>query len=182
MHSNPSKEGHPVAILNNPYVPKDSLASTQINNIIKSDSPLMKSAETYAKQQSNQKGLLNSNLAVGTAQKGVIDAATPIGIADSQVYANSALESQRQKGNIDLQTLNNNFAKQLQDLKYDREDAQLLSTMVNAHTNTLMNQIGSLLNNPDIKMSDNVTKWMSQYMEKAWKSSASIFKIPIDVK
>lgn len=171
-----------MAILNNPYAPEDALASTQINKIINSDSPLMKSAETYAKQQSNKKGLLNTNLAVGSAQKGVIDAATPIGIADSQVYANSALESQRQQGNIDLQTLNNNFAERLQTLKYDREDAQLLTAMVNTQTNTLMNQIGTLLTNTDIRMSDNVTKWMSQHMENAWKSTAEVLKIPIDVR
>ena len=47
-------------------------------------SPLMKRAETRALQQANSRGLLNSSLAVGSAQGAVLDRALDLALADTQ--------------------------------------------------------------------------------------------------
>lgn len=59
------------------------LVENRVGNIINSNSPLMQLAEARANQRANDRGLLSSSLAVGSAQNAVMDAATPIATADS---------------------------------------------------------------------------------------------------
>ena len=69
--------------------PNQTVAS-QLNNIIASGSPLMQQAETSAKNQMNQRGLINSSQAITAGQNAVISAATPIATADANTYAQAA--------------------------------------------------------------------------------------------
>jgi hypothetical protein len=62
----------------------------QVGGLIKSQSPLMQLAETQAKQQMNQRGLLNTSMAVGAGQEAVIKQALPIAQQDATLYANMA--------------------------------------------------------------------------------------------
>jgi hypothetical protein len=62
----------------------------QVAGLIKSQSPLMQLAETQAKQQMNQRGLLNTSMAVGAGQEAVIKQAVPIAQQDATLYANMA--------------------------------------------------------------------------------------------
>jgi len=62
---------------------KKDTVQGQLDSILKSDSPLMKRAETQGKQFSNQRGLLNSSMAAGSAQGAMIDRATPIAKQDA---------------------------------------------------------------------------------------------------
>lgn len=66
--------------------PATQTVQGQVSNIIVNDSPMMQLAATRASQASNAKGLLNSSMAVGDAQKAVIDTATPIANADANIY------------------------------------------------------------------------------------------------
>lgn len=59
----------------------------QIAGIVAADSPLMQQAATMAKQQANQRGLLNSSMAVGAGQNAVYNAALPIAQQDASTYA-----------------------------------------------------------------------------------------------
>lgn len=59
------------------------LVENRVSNIIDTNSPLMQLAASRASQAANDRGLLNSSLAVGAAQNAVMDAATPIATADS---------------------------------------------------------------------------------------------------
>lgn len=62
----------------------------QVQGLIKSESPLMQLAETQAKQQMNQRGLLNTSMAIGAGQEAVIKQAVPIAQQDATLYANMA--------------------------------------------------------------------------------------------
>lgn len=62
----------------------------QIGNIVSSGSPLMQQAETRAQQQMNQRGLINSSMAIGAGQNALYDAALPIASADAQTYGRAA--------------------------------------------------------------------------------------------
>ena len=70
-------------------VSPESTVQYQLNQIIGNNSPLNQQAETYANQQSNRRGLLNSSMAVGAAQDAVIRNAMPIAQQDAGVYANA---------------------------------------------------------------------------------------------
>lgn len=71
-------------------VSKDQTVQGQIKGIVAADSPLMRQAATMAKQQANQRGLLNSSMAVGAGQNAVIQAALPIAQADAGTNAAAA--------------------------------------------------------------------------------------------
>lgn len=62
----------------------------QIGGIIAKDSPLMQQAATSAKQQANQRGLINSSMAVGAGHDAVYRAAMPIAQQDASTYGNAA--------------------------------------------------------------------------------------------
>jgi len=59
------------------------LVENRVAGIVESDSPLMQLAATRANQRSGARGLINTSMAVGEGQKAVLDAATPIAMADS---------------------------------------------------------------------------------------------------
>jgi len=67
----------------------------RLDKMLKSDSPLMKRAETKGKQYANKRGLLNSSMAAGASQGAMIDAASPIAMQDSNNLMQSALSDQR---------------------------------------------------------------------------------------
>lgn len=67
---------------------------SRVAGLIKDDSPLMQLARTKANQSSNQKGLLNSSMAVGAAQKGVMETATPIATSDAMTSKEFKLSNQ----------------------------------------------------------------------------------------
>lgn len=52
-------------------------------DMMKSDSPLMRQAETRGLQQANRRGLLNSSIAVGEAQRSQLDAVVPMASAEA---------------------------------------------------------------------------------------------------
>ncbi len=58
----------------------------QVNKITSQDSPLMRQAERRAKESMAPRGLLNSSMAVGAAQEGVIAQALPIAQQDASTY------------------------------------------------------------------------------------------------
>lgn len=58
----------------------------QVLKITSSDSPLMKQAERRAREDMAPRGLLNSSLAIGHAQEGVIAQALPIAQQDASTY------------------------------------------------------------------------------------------------
>jgi hypothetical protein len=59
----------------------------QIADITTSGNPLMVRAETRAKQQANDRGMLNSSMAIGAGQAAVYDAALPIAQQDAGTFA-----------------------------------------------------------------------------------------------
>lgn len=92
-----------------PYDPKqflvadDQTVQGQLSKILKSGtSPLLQQAETRALQQANQRGLLNSSLAVQAGQEAVIGAALPIAQQDAQTY-NQAMTNTGNAQNAALQ-------------------------------------------------------------------------------
>jgi hypothetical protein len=70
-------------------VDKDQTVQGQLNNVIAADSPLMQQAKTGALQQMNQRGLINSSMAIGAGQDAVVKNALPIAQQDASMYGRS---------------------------------------------------------------------------------------------
>jgi hypothetical protein len=70
--------------------PSKQSVQGQLTGIIDSNSPLMQQAKTGALQQMNQRGLVNSSMAVGAGQDAVIRQALPIAQSDASLFANNA--------------------------------------------------------------------------------------------
>lgn len=66
----------------------------QMAGLLDSNNPYMRIAEGRALQQANSRGILNSTMAVGAAQKANIEAALPIAQQDAQAYRQQTLANQ----------------------------------------------------------------------------------------
>jgi hypothetical protein len=66
-------------------------ASGQVESLLAKDNPLMQRARTLAKQNMNQRGLVNSSMAQGAGVAAMVDRITPIAQQDAQTYSNRAL-------------------------------------------------------------------------------------------
>lgn len=76
-------------------VDANSLVANQLTGLLDKGGDYMKRAETKALQVQNQRGLLNSSMAVGAAQGAAIDAALPIAQQDAGTYATQQLNNQQ---------------------------------------------------------------------------------------
>jgi hypothetical protein len=70
----------------------------------------MQSAKNQAMVQANARGLINSSLAVGTAQTAAINAAEPIAATDAGIYSQSALSAQQSNQDKSLSGYNASLA------------------------------------------------------------------------
>lgn len=68
-------------------VKPNQTVQSQVKDIIADNSPLMQQAQTRALQKANERGLMNSSIAVGAGQAALYDAAAPIAAADAATYA-----------------------------------------------------------------------------------------------
>lgn len=75
-------------------VSTQSTVQGQLNNILNSNNPLMRSAKAQALDHMNQRGLLNSSLAATAGYKAMIDSALPIAQQDAQAYERQAMANQ----------------------------------------------------------------------------------------
>lgn len=62
----------------------------QLTGIIAANSPLLQQARATSLAQMNQRGLVNSSMALGEGQKAVINTALPIASQDATTFANAA--------------------------------------------------------------------------------------------
>lgn len=74
-------------------VTPEQTVSGQIKNIIASGSPLMQQAERDAKNFMQQRGLINSSMAITAGQDSVYKAALPVATADAATYAKAATDT-----------------------------------------------------------------------------------------
>jgi hypothetical protein len=89
MASTPSSTGYTANTATTTEWAPDSKSTVQgqLTGILDAGSPLMTRAETAAKQGMNQRGLLNSSMAVTAGQAALYDAALPIAKQDANTFA-----------------------------------------------------------------------------------------------
>ncbi|MFC0268582.1 hypothetical protein [Kushneria aurantia] len=79
-------------------VTHEQTSAGQLEDILKSDSALMKQARTQGEQRANSRGLLNSSLAGQASQAAMISAAAPFARQDAQThFQNSQANADRQQ-------------------------------------------------------------------------------------
>ncbi len=107
--------------------PATETVAGQVAGIINQNSPLMQQARAGAMSAANDRGLINSSLAVGAGQNAVLNAATPIATSDANVYGNAA-NTNVNTANANAQALaaaRNAQNLQAQSLAQDTAKAQL---------------------------------------------------------
>jgi len=84
---------------------EDDSVEGRVKGLVDVNNPLMQQARTQGMQTANRRGLLNSSIAGGEAQKAVIDKAVPIATADAQIVNNKNISRQGfvQQGELNTQ-------------------------------------------------------------------------------
>lgn len=120
--------------------------STAVNKVVEANNPIMQRAAAMANEQSNASGLLNSSMAVGSAENAVLNQALPIaqgdvGAQEQNTAAKNAVITQQlgQANQIQLSGINAQYNT-------------VLNTNSNASTlyNNVMSQVGQIQNNPNM--------------------------------
>lgn len=155
--ASPDKYTTKDATANNWNITAPQTVSSQVKGLIDANSPLQQQAETRANLAMNNRGLLNSSMAVGAAQDAVINAATPIAQADASINANAAQfnanaanaatqfnagqqnQAARDKFSVDNQTALNNAQSINQANAQNAQQAQAASQL-NAQQSNAMTQ------------------------------------------
>jgi hypothetical protein len=147
-------------------------------------------AETYAhfgkaNQAVENQGLINNQVASLQNQQKQNDAVIT-GAQAEQNYGNTQKLSQATQylqAEIakDYKKFAFDFDKQLVDLGIEASERKSAGDAISAQTNTMMSIMGSLLNNTDIVMSEEVTTWVSDFLYKGWATTASLYNLEIEV-
>lgn len=103
------------------------------------------------------------------------------GLLGQGFMQNAELSRQGFAQNKNLSDQQYNQNKDLSQQQIDASFKQQLSNTIASQSNVLMSNIGNLLQNTDIEMGDNVTKWMSDFMYESWQTAASLFGLDIQV-
>jgi len=182
-------------------VTKDQTVQGQLQNIIDPNNPLQTQAQTYANQQSNSRGLLNSSLAVSAAQDALYKNAMPIAQQDANVNAsagqfNANAENTTSAQNVDNQirmataNLNANTQLAIANLdigskaklaEFDAKNRQLLQTNSSAASlyNSTMQNIANISNNTNMdaagkqQATDNQLKLLQQSLSAMSATAAT---------
>ncbi len=121
--------------------PATETVAGQVAGIINQNSPLMQQARAGAMSAANDRGLINSSLAVGAGQNAVLNAATPIATSDANVYGNAA--------NINTNTANSLAASNAAALNAARLQEQALAqdtakSQLSANTQLSLGQLDAM--------------------------------------
>lgn len=146
-------------------VDSNQTVSGQITQLIDQNSPLMEQARTNAKQAANQRGLVNSAMAVSAGESAAYQAALPIAQQDAETNARASsynTEAKNQANQFNVTAQNSALSqgsqqmsqaqlqKELQqaDIAFQKlqlDNQKLLQT--NAQAADLMNQATGVINN-----------------------------------
>jgi hypothetical protein len=84
-------------------VTPDQTVEGRVESITKKSSPLMQLAETRAAAKMNERGLLNSSMAIGAGQTALYEAAMPMAQQDAATFARAGEFNTSQKNQFGLQ-------------------------------------------------------------------------------
>lgn len=143
-------------------------------------------AQTYADYgmenlKTDNQGRINNQAADLQDQQYESNVKRTMDIADNE--AENARETYELTGQIakDFAEFTNKFDVELANLNIDAAERKNIQAAISNQTTTMMNNIGQLLNNPDIEMGENIPSWMSDWMYKSWETTASLYGIDIEV-
>lgn len=116
------------------------------------------------------------------AQQRAEDNAALTGALQGQAFEHGQ-KSDFLKGKIaqDFKEFSFKFDESLLNTQLKSNEKIAVNNAMSAQTQTLMSNIGMLLNNPDIEMGDDVPSWMSEFMYSGWESTSSLFGLDIKV-
>jgi len=83
-------------------ITQDETVSGQLNSLLNADNTYLQSARNRGMEQANQRGLINSSLAAGTAERAAIDAAMPIAAQDANTNATAGQSAQNANQDLSL--------------------------------------------------------------------------------
>ena len=101
-------------------VTNNELVSNQLNNLMNQEGAYLSNARRRGLEQANRRGLLNSSIAAGSAERAGIEAAMPIASADAAAYGTAQSQN--------MEALNQNLMQQ-RDIMNQQEMARWQSAI-----------------------------------------------------
>lgn len=102
-------------------VTPNELVQNQLNQLLSSNSQYMRNAQLRGAEMANRRGMLNSSIAAGNAQRASLEAAMPIAQADAQVYRDANAANFQSLAELRRMRVAGDLENWLQDQNYNRE-------------------------------------------------------------
>jgi hypothetical protein len=118
--------------LNGLWKPEDDSVANKVTGLLATDSPLITQAQTKAKASANQRGLLNSSMAVQAGQEAAFSAVLPIASQDASQTAQKNLSGQAFKQDTSIQAQQIQGQKDLQ-ASDNAANMQRLTTQISSN-------------------------------------------------
>ncbi len=151
------------------YGSSQRLAQQRDNNLAAIHAQAQESRETQAEKYEQEKGLVEQAADIKMSQM------------ERQHLFNKNLANWQNR--LDARTLaqQQKFQREMAEAGFEQAKITSMATMVNDQTNTLMREVGRLLNNTEIEVTDSTIKWMSDFQNSSWESAAALLGVDIDV-
>ncbi len=130
--------------------PETDTVQGQVASITSKDSPMMELARTRASQGMNQRGLINSSMALQAGEAAVLDAALPMAAADAATYSRNREMNQATQNEFNLKNLGQEHAKLLLDIENKNQTMLQANQSAMQFYGTTQNAIGRILADPDL--------------------------------
>ena len=153
-------------------IDKNQTVSGQLDSVLAKDSPLLQQARTRASQAANQRGLLNSSMAISAGESAAYDAALPIAQQDAQTYATSGQFNAGEKNKLLQQQLDQQMqaglANQSANLEAQKSNQAVATTLTQQQLDQQFKENQASLDRAlqtSMQTADNQTKIQLQKMD-----------------
>lgn len=128
----------------------ENSVAKRVGNITSEDSLLMQNAATKGRQSANRRGLINSSIAAGEAQRAILDAAVPIASQDSQQGFAQATQERDIEAQRELQSNDLGLREQIARWNIDTSERTAAAQISASFQASLAAQYQAILGNTEL--------------------------------
>ena len=122
----------------------------QLNGLMKSDSPFLQQARTRSAQAANQRGLVNSSIAVSAGEAAAFDAALPVAAKDAEANLSQKQLNQKIVADFGMQKMKGDQSKDLANIEAQYKTLMQANDSASRFFSQTSQSISEILKEPNI--------------------------------
>lgn len=129
---------------------KTDTVQGQLDGLMKSDAPFLQQARTRATQAANQRGLVNSSMAVSAGEAAAYDAALPVAAKDADANLSQKQLNQKVVADFGMQQMRGDQSKELANIEAQYKTLMQANDSASRFFSQTSSSISDILKEPNI--------------------------------